>query len=92
MQRFDKYWIGILIGLLAPALFCYAYIETYHLWSVLKAFSIGEGSVMSKILILSSFPDMALLFLFYQTDTWKLAKGIMIGAFPFAIAAIWCSM
>lgn len=92
MHRFDKYWIGILLGLLAPALFCYAYIETFHLWGVLRAFNMSAGSVLSKMLIVSVFPNMALLFLFYQTDTWRLAKGVLIGAFPYMLAAIWCSI
>ena len=91
MQRFDKYWIGIVLGLLAPALFCYAYIDTFNLWSALKAFNFSAGNVMSKMLIVSIFPNMAMLFLFYQTDTWRLAKGVLIGAFPYMIAAIICS-
>lgn len=92
MQRFDHYWLGILIGLLAPAIFCYAYLETYHLWAVLRAFNFGAGSVLSKMMIVSAFPDMALLFLFYQTDTWRLAKGVLIGSFPYLLAAIWFSI
>ena len=87
MQRFDKYWIGILIGMALPALFGYAYIEHFNLWAVIRAFNFGQGSVLTNMLILSVFPDMALLFLFYQTDTWRLAKGVLIGSFPYAIAA-----
>lgn len=92
MYRFDKYWIGILIGLICPALFCYAYIETYHLWAVLRAFNFGEGSILSKMMLVSVFPDMAMLFLFYETDTWKLAKGVLIGSFPYMLAAIMFSI
>lgn len=91
MWRFDKYWIGILLGLLLPALFSYVYVEQFHLWPALRAFDFSVGSMLSKMLLLSVFPDMALLFLFYQTDTWKLSKGILIGSFPYMIAAIWCS-
>ena len=29
---FDKYWIGILVGLLLPALFAYAYLVRFGLW------------------------------------------------------------
>lgn len=91
MYRFDKYWIGIILGLLMPALFAWAYMDTYHLWSAIRALNTGAGTILSKMMILSIFPDMALLFLFYTTDTWKLAKGVMIGSFPYAIAAIWVS-
>lgn len=92
MQRFDKYWLGILLGLLAPALFCYAYIDTFNLWHVLKAVNFSANMVMTKMLLVSVFPNMAMLFLFYQTDTWRLAKGVLIGAFPYMIAAIAFSM
>jgi len=92
MSRFDKYWIGILIGLLAPTLFGYAYVETFHLWPALRAFNFEAGTMLSKMLIVSTFPDMALLFLFYETDTWRLAKGVLIGSFPFMLAAIWFSI
>jgi hypothetical protein len=44
--------------------------------------------MLSKLFLIAVFPDMALLFLFYATDTWKLAKGVLLGALPFLIAAI----
>ena len=42
MERFDKLWIGILIGLLLPAAFGIGYIETMHLWTALETFDNGE--------------------------------------------------
>jgi len=92
MERFDKYWIGILIGLVCPFLFGWAYVETFHLWGALKAFNFETASMLGKMLIVANFPDMALLFLFYATDTWKLAKGVLIGALPYVLAAIWFSI
>ena len=88
MERFDKYWLGILIGLLAPALFGWAYMEKFHLWTALRAFRFEANAMLSKLCLVAVFPDMALLFLFYATDTWKLAKGVLLGSLPFLIAAI----
>ena len=89
MHRLDKYSVGIVLGLLLPALFCYVYISRFNLWGVLKAFDFSANSVLSKMMMLSVFPNMALLFLFYEMDLWRLAKGVLIGAFPYIIAAIW---
>lgn len=88
LDRIDRYSIGILIGLILPALFGYAYIQTFHLWGALRAFDFHAGSMLSKMLLVSVFPDMAFLFVFYELDTWKLCKGVLIGSFPYIIAAI----
>lgn len=87
MQRFDRYWIGIVAGLLLPAVFCAVYMGHYHLWYMLTMFGQGIAPVLCKLLLLSVFPDMALIFVFYTTDTWRLSKGILAGAFPYLIAA-----
>lgn len=92
MDRFDRYWIGILVGLLLPAIFGLIYIEVMNLWYPLKTLQFQAGGVLSKLLLVSVFPDLALLFVFYTTDTWRLAKGVMAGAFPYILAALMVSM
>jgi hypothetical protein len=88
MDKIDKYWIGILIGLIAPALFGWVYIDRFHLWGALRAFDFQAGTMVSKLLIVMAFPDMALLFLFYALNAWKTAKGVLLGILPYVIAAI----
>lgn len=92
MERFDRYWIGIVIGLLLPAVFGYLYIDQMNLWYALKTFQFQAGSVLNKLLFVSVFPDLALLFLFYLTDTWKLSKGVLLGAMPYILTSIFVSM
>ena len=92
MDRFDRYWIGILIGLLIPALFGLTYIEVMNLWYPLQTFQFQAGGVLSKLLLVCVFPDLALLFVFYTTDTWCLAKGVLAGAMPYVLAALIVSM
>lgn len=92
MDRFDRYWIGILLGLLLPAAFGLAYIDAMNLWYPLQTLQFQAGSVLGKLLLVSVFPNLALIFVFYTLDVWRLAKGVLIGAFPYIIAAIWASM
>ena len=84
MDRFDRYWIGILIGLILPAAFGLTYIEVMNLCQA--------GGVLSKLLLVSVFPDLALIFVFYTTDTWRLSKGVLVGAMPYVLAALMVSM
>ena len=92
MDRFDRYWIGILIGLVLPALFGLTYIEVMNLWYPLHTFQFEAGGVLSKLLFVSVFPDLALIFVFYTTDTWRLSKGVLVGAMPYILASLIVSM
>lgn len=92
MERFDKLWIGILIGLLLPAAFGIGYIETMHLWTALETLRYGVSGVWSKLLLVSVFPNLAIVFLFYTTESWRLSKGILIGALPYMIASVIVSL
>lgn len=92
MERFDRYWIGTLIGLILPAAFGLTYIEVMNLWYPLQTLQFQAGGVLSKLLLVSVFPDLALIFVFYTTDTWRLSKGILIGAMPYVLASIIVSM
>jgi hypothetical protein len=92
MERFDKYSIGIVLGLLLPAIFGLTYIEVMNLWYPLQSLQFQAGGVLSKLLLVSVFPNLALIFVFYTLDTWRLSKGILIGAIPYVIASIYISM
>ena len=88
-QRFDKYWIGILLGLALPALVGYVYIERFNLWYTFEAFNMDMmGPILGKIMQVGIFPNLALLFVFYTMEVWKLAKGVLIGALPYLLASI----
>ena len=88
MSRFDKYWIGILLGLIIPAAFGLTYIDVMNLWYPLKTLQFQAGGVLSKLLLVSVFPNLELIFVFYTTDTWKLSKGLLVGSMPYILAAI----
>ena len=87
LQKLDKYWIGILTGLVLPALFIAFYVHQFHLLPMLRAFD-WHGEVLTQMCVLSVFPDAALLFVLYTLELWRTARGVMLGIFPYLIAAI----
>ena len=91
MDRFDRYWIGALVGFIIPAAFALVYIDVMNLWYPLQTLQLHVGSVLGKLLMVSVFPDLALIFMFYTTDTWRLSKGVLIGAMPYILAMIYFS-
>ena len=59
------------------------------MWYTFEAFDITmTGNILGKILQIGIFPNLALLFVFYTLEAWKLAKGVLIGALPYLIASI----
>ena len=67
----------------------YAYIDRFNLWYTFEAFDMDYmGSILGKILQVGIFPNLALLFVFYTMELWRIAKGVLIGAFPYLIASI----
>ena len=92
MDSCDRYWIGIVAGILIPGIFGLTYIDVMNLWYPLQTLQFQAGGVLSKLLLVSVFPDLALIFVFYTTDTWRLSKGILIGALPYILAALMVSM
>jgi hypothetical protein len=46
------------------------------------------GGIISRILQVGIFPNLALLFVFYTLEMWRLAKGILLAALPYFIASI----
>lgn len=92
MQRFDRYWIGIVIGIILPALFGMIFIDRFNLWYPLQTLQFGMGTLLDKFLQVAVFPDLAVVFVFYTTDSFRLAKGVLIGAMPYILAAIACAL
>ena len=67
----------------------YVYIERFNLWYTFEAFDMGlMGGILGRIVQVGIFPNLALLFVFYTMEVWKLAKGVLIGALPYLIASI----
>ena len=67
----------------------YIYIERFNLWYTFEAFNMDlMGGILGRIVQVGIFPNLALLFVFYTMELWKLAKGFLIAALPYLIASI----
>lgn len=72
-----------------PAIVGYVYIERFNLWYTFEAFDMDlMGNILGKILQICIFPNLALIFVFYTMEVWRLAKGVLIGALPYLLASI----
>ena len=72
-----------------PALVGYVYIDRFNLWYTIQAFDLDlMGGILSKILQVGIFPNLALLFVFYTLEMWRLAQGVLLAALPYLIASI----
>ncbi|MFM2292630.1 MAG: hypothetical protein RIS29_2443 [Bacteroidota bacterium] len=91
MEKYNKFWLGLVPGLIIPALF---------MWAYLAKFFPGDGSIidivrylfpselMGKIFLLASMPNLAIVFVFYKNDSFKIAAGFMTAAMPYFITSI----
>ena len=71
-----------------PALVGYVYIDRFNLWYTIQAFDIDViGGILSKILQVGVFPNLALLFVFYTLEIWRVAKGVLLATLPYLIAS-----
>ena len=91
MERFNRFLYGFAGGILLPALFMWIYlIQVYPHYEGLGATleALFPSVLFAKILLLSVFPNLLLTFVFYKTDSFKLATGILSGGMPYFIASL----
>lgn len=88
-MKWDKFWLGVVIGLILPALFCLVYAHTIGLEHFLKEgmFDILKP-LIGRMLLLGTFANMAIMFILYQMNVWRLAQGVFIAIIPYMAAGI----
>jgi hypothetical protein len=91
MERFNKFFYGFIPGLLLPVLFLWVYLYKFYpanlsFWEMLK--ELYPGILLEKLLMLSVMPNLALVFVFYKSDSFKIATGMMVSAMPYFIASV----
>ncbi len=90
IERFNHFLIGFIPGLMIPPLFMWVYFNQYSPFETEFIESIQAlypSVLLGKLLLLSAFPNLALLFVFYKTDSFKLATGILTGGMPYLISS-----
>lgn len=91
MSRFNRFIYGFIPGLLLPIAFIWVYLNRFYpsdlpFWETIK--QLYPGLILGKLLMLSIMPDLILVFVFYKSDSFKIATGMMMGGIPYLIASI----
>lgn len=91
MDRFNRFIYGFCIGLLLPIGFAWLFLVKFYPvdGSIFEALQqIFPSALLGKLCLLSIIPDLGLVFVFYKSDHFKLASGILIGGMPYLIGSI----
>jgi len=91
MERFNHFLYGLVPGLLLPVLFMWVYLNRFYPEDVSFLETIKQlypGIILGKLLLLSIMPDLLFVFVFYKTDSFKIATGMMVGGMPYLVASI----
>ncbi len=90
MERFNKFIYGLIPGLLLPLMFMWVYLNRFYpnQISFIETIKVlWPGMLMGKLLLLSIMPNLILVFVFYKSDSFKIAAGMMIGGMPYLISS-----
>lgn len=91
MKSFNKFIYGFIPGLILPIGFMWIYLNRFYptdlsFLETLK--QLYPGLLLGKLLTLSVLPDLVLVFVFYKSDSFKIATGMLMGGMPYFIASI----
>jgi len=91
MKRFDHFLYGFIPGIVLPVVFMWVYLDRFYpgdftFWEIIK--QIYPSALLGKLLLLSVMPNLAFVFVFYKSDSFKIAKGMMVSAMPYFIGSI----
>jgi len=91
VERFNKFLYGFLPGLVFPVLFMWVYLNRFYpvelsFFETIK--QLYPSVLLGKILMLAVMPNLALVFVFYKSDSFKIASGLMVSAMPYFIGSI----
>ena len=91
MERFNHFFYGFVPGLILPVLFMWIYLNRFYpvdltFFETLK--QIYPGVLLGKILLLSMMPNLVIVFIFYKSEGFKIASGMLLGGMPYFIASI----
>lgn len=93
MKRFNKFYIGFILGTLLPLLMGATFIEVLAHRGNSDFFTIFENMVnygvfFFKLFIVSVFPNLIGLYVFYKLEYWKLCSALIATTFIYFIIAI----
>jgi len=91
MNRFNHFLYGFVPGLILPVLFMWVYLNRFYpndlsFFDILR--ELYPGILLGKLLLLSAMPNLVLVFVFYKSDSFKIATGVLMGGMPYFITSI----
>ena len=91
MERFNHFLYGFVPGIILPVLFMWVYLNRFYpadlsFLETLK--QLYPGILLGKILLLSIMPNLVIVFVFYKSEGFKIASGMLLGGMPYFIAGI----
>jgi len=91
MARFNHFLYGLAAGLILPVIFMWVYLMRFYpadlsFFETIK--QLYPGILLGKLLLLSVMPNLVLVFIFYKSDSFKIATGVLLGAMPYFIGSI----
>jgi len=91
MERFNHFLYGFVPGIILPVLFMWVYLNRFYpadlsFLETLK--QLYPGILLGKILLLSIMPNLVIVFVFYKSEGFKIASGMLLGGMPYFIASI----
>lgn len=91
MVKLNKFLYGFIPGLIIPIVFMWVYIGEFYPgnFSFIEAIKqIYPSVLLGKLLLLSVMPNLGLVFVFYKSDSFKIASGLLLSAMPYFIGCI----
>lgn len=91
MQRFNRFIYGFIPGILLPVIFLWIYLSRFYpvdlpFYDILK--QLFPSVMLGKLLLLAIMPNLVGVFIFYKQDNFKLGIGMMMGALPYLVTAM----
>jgi len=90
IEKLNNFWYGFVPGIFLPPIFIWLYLNQFSpfgtgYFDTIKL--LYPSAILGKMLLLSAFPNLGLMFVFYKTDTFKLSAGILSGGMPYLISS-----
>ncbi len=91
MSRFNRFLYGFIPGLLIPIIFLWVYLSRFYpvdasFFEIIR--QLFPSVMLGKLFLLSIMPNLVGVFIFYKQDNFKLGIGMMMGALPFLVMAM----
>jgi hypothetical protein len=90
MKFLNKFWIGFLLCIILPTVFGLIYFHSAYqgelpMWNALIETARFNFPLFGKLILLSIFPNLGALFLFYKADYWSACRGAVLATAIFFI-------